>query len=680
MKYESLKNSDLKNITISVQNMGVNLSDNNGNFAENNLKFCKNIWNKNGILETRPGLSCEESNIIGKAILKENVNYESRFTDAEIYIDGKYHKITVSNVFYSNSAFFAYVSLVDEDRNITDIGALHFARTDTDTFYVPENITFYVGKSENGGIFALITLVNMVDFKSRNYHVFEINKDFTAWNKVMNYYVPTVYINGRGDSFDLAKKAGVEIEASPKALEALNMLDGRFYAYYSSDGYSSSFRLPFSKLSEEAIRCRLYLGGGGYAEWCVLSDSTSDTLKLHDVDITLVLDREKGIITFYSDGSEFAIPQMLGYKENNIRVFAKKDIPEAFERVVSCKQNCTVNSKNVFSGGIGGSEVYFSNYDNPLYFPMVSGNLIGLPSNEVVALIPFGDRVVAFKNDEIHSLQIEDSKPINSTNLLIDNPAIFHTESGLKIKTVSDNLGCAFKSTIAKIGERLIWVSGEGDVCSYTNGNITVISNPIKAYLTALLKENSLLPVAVSFGDYYMLCCGSKAVLAKWNAKSDFSWFIWELPEDCNICGAFSYKGNPTFLCTDNSNSVYCIADLKGYKDNLIHHENEEIKVSYHNINSQIETKKYRLSPLGKAVKVSKIYLDLKSQGNTEIKVLGEENLSLFRLSETDVCAKSPKTVKLVPNLKCRRGISLSIESRKPIKLGPVEIYFSTIN
>lgn len=681
MKYVSPKNDELKCFNLPVLDKGVNLYDGNDKISDDNMKFCKNVWYKNGILKTRPALFGDTQNIIGKNLLTDGVNFEWRLTETEVFYNGQNHRIAFAQTFYSNSACFVYAFLIDQEGNATNIGNMQFIRTDANTFYIPENITFYVAEKVNGGgIFALITLVNMVDFESRLYHIYEISEDFKAWNKSYNFYVPTVYINGRGNCYHLAKQAGVAVDATPKELETLNMLDGRFYAYYSSDGYSTSFRLPFSKLSGETVFCRIYTNADSYIEWFIDSDTSTKTVNYIDTDITIKLDRERGIVSFYSGGYEFAIPQMTDYKENNIRFFAKKDIPEALSQIVSCRHTCPSNSKNLFSGGICGSEIYYSSFSNPLYFPMVWGNQIGSPANDVTGLTPLGNKVLAFKEDEIHSVELENSKPLNSTNLLLDNSNIFHKVSEFKIKVVSDNVGTENKSTISKIGKHLLWQNKSGDICALSNNNITTISGEIKPYLEELLSDSSTSPHATSFGNYYLLCKGSKAIIANLQSKTDYSWFIWEFPNECEICGAFSYKGKPFLLCTNRAKNLCYLSLLKGEKDIILNYENENPTHKEFNIETIVETKKYPLSPMGKRVKISKIYLDLAALGNTEINVIGNDGVSRFSLCETDICKKMPKTIKLSPNFKSTGGISLLLKSHKPFKLGKAQIYFNQMN
>lgn len=664
MRYDTLETTREKSLQFNLMDKGID--------------FGKNVWRKNGVLKVRPAIFSEVKNIIGKNISRSAEINDLKITDTSVFVDGKHHKIATVRVFDSNSACFVYVFLVDENQNVSDIGNMLFLRTNDDTFFIPENITFYVGEStDGGGIFALVTLVNMMDFSSREYHIYEINKDFTAWSKNYNYYVPTVYINGRGNYYELAKQLDIASEAVPKELETLNMLDGRFYAYYSSDSYSTSFKLPFSQLSDEPVMCRIYINSQSYKEWCIMPTTNSESLDFFGTSVVLKLDRENGVITFYSENSEYAVPQMSGYRENNIRIFAKKEITSAFNRVVSCKHSAVLNSNIVFSGGIKGSEIYYTKYENPLYFPLVLDNQVGSPTSSITALTTLGNSVIAFKDSEMYLLEPPDTKPVNTTNLLTDNPAIFYTDKAFKIKNISDTVGCANKYSIAKLGGRLIWQTSGGNICAFSGNSVYCICDEVKSYIES---QNFSDVCATAFEKYYIMCNDSKAVVLDLTDEKKVLWYAWEFPEICNIGGVFSYNNKPVFLCADREKAVCYIAGFAGERDLVLKYEKGEIKEKNFEIETEIKSSEYKICELGKAVKINKIFLDMLMKSDAEIKVTSRENFCDFKLSKTDFSTKNSKIAKIEPNLKSDGSVWFTVKSEKPIELCEVAIYFTNIN
>ncbi len=683
MKYTALKNGTQKNFTIPVLNGGVNFSENSDEISSNEIAYCKNIWNKSGRLETRPALRAKIENVIGKNIVDEGLCYDCFLQDNKIFLEGKYYSIATAEVFLSDSAYFVYVFLIDEDGAITEIGNIPFFRVEGNTFFIPENITFYSGeKQDGGGIFGLVTLVNMIGFEEKYYEIYEIESSFDGWKPNKKYYVPTVYINGRGNNYELAKQLDIAYTGAPKELEPLNLLDGSFYAYYSSDGYSTSFRLPFSNISDENVICRIYVSSLDYIEWCILSDSNSEKLDFYGKSVTLKLDREKGIISFYCDNQPFAIPQMEAYKENNVRILAKKDIPNAFERIISCKHSAVAGSKNVFSGGLAPSEIYFSRYNNPLYFPMVAENCIGTPTNEITAITHFKNNVIVFKNTEIYTVEITDTLPINMTNLLADNPNIFYEEAKIKIRAVNNTTGCANKHTIANINGCLIWQNAIGDICSLSDNKMQLLSNPIKPYLDKQNMSDNIVTCAAIYKNCYILCSGSNAVIMEFKdgeVKNVNSWYIWEFPKNSIIIGAYYYKDKPVFICTSGDRDIYFTATLGDGKDSVFAYKNGITKEDV-NIESIIETKEYCFKEIRKSVKLTSACIEIEPSGNTDIKFISTDSCCDFRLTKTDTCHKGKKWVKFITNLKCQDFIKIEIKSKEKLKLGRSELYYTETN
>ena len=674
MKYNKLKATDEKNITLPVLDKGVNFSQNKFALSDAHLAAAKNVWQRDGLLTNRLGLCADIQNLIGSEMPYGAENFEYRLTLTEVHIEGQYFRIATATACVTESNYFVYVYLVAEDGSVRNIGNMHFGRTSGSVFFVPENITFYAGKAQNGaGIFALVTLVNMIGFTERSYSIYEITADLTAWENVYDYYIPTVYINGRGNGYELAHQLDIAFTGVPKELEALNMLNGRFYAYYSSDSYSSSFRLPFSQLSEETLFCRVYTASQSYTEWCIYGGVNSDTVSFLGSQVRLQVDREKGVITFYVGSSEFAVPQMSGYKENNIRIFAKKDIQNSFKRVVSCKYSTSLSSKTVFSGGNEGSELYFARYDNPLYFPYIMGNQAGSPSSSITALTAFQNKVIAFKENEMYTVEISDETALNTTNMLIDNPATFYTKAKFKIKSISGTVGCKNESSVTMLNGSIIWQSSSGDICSFSGGDITVLSDNISQILKEL---DHITGIAVAFREYYLLCLGTKAFIMEFTSSKTNVWYIWEFPKECEIIGGFNHNGGIVLVCRSNQYDICCTADFYGDTDIIPTKSGGEISSVQMPIEIAFKTKNYSLTELGKAVKMTRAYLRLYTKEHTKIKLASKNTFCNFELLETaDV-----ETVKLRANLKCSEFVNFELKTANSFKLGEAEMYFTKIN
>ena len=254
MKYNSLIKSHTKSLRVKSLDGGINKQEPPLYIKDNQLSDCKNVWFKDGNLQTRKGLTCETD----KAILTSIGGYygenQYKIHKTSICIEGETVRIATAEACSDDYLYLCNVFLISERGDYKSIGKLSFFRTTSDIFYTPVNIIFYGGKPQSGGgIFAMVTLQNGYDEEDRYYNLYEINEDFTEWNKIYDFYIPTLYINGRGNKYSLAKANNTACLLSPKILESPNMLNGRFHSYFTSDGYSNSFRLPFSNLSSENI-------------------------------------------------------------------------------------------------------------------------------------------------------------------------------------------------------------------------------------------------------------------------------------------------------------------------------------------------------------------------------------------------------------------------------------------
>ena len=417
MKYSCLKLQKGKVLNIPDFNKGIDRSG--GSNEKGSLYLSNNVWVKNGNVVTRPKFSTKDENIIITQLEGGVGRHNFEFTDSIYYHEGEFKRIIYEKFYYDMSGYAVCVYLLNVEGNITNLGYMYFGRLNDTVFFTPENITFYVGKPQNGGgIFALVSLVNEIDYKSREYEIYEINSALDEWERVTNYYIPTVYIYGRGNAYEMASQAiNATLSGNPIELETPNLLNGSFYAYFSSDGYSHSFRLPYSNLAKKAVVCRIHESPQKYTEWIISAEEEKDTQTFFGTSVTANVDRTKGIINFTVEAGFYPIPAIDLYCENNIRFMASLDIPNGKEEVISSTCAVNIGSRIVFSGGIAKNKLFYTKYDNPLYFPRNTGDDIGFSDSEVISLLTAGDRIIAFKNAEVYSITVKNGKSINNTAL-----------------------------------------------------------------------------------------------------------------------------------------------------------------------------------------------------------------------------------------------------------------------
>ena len=678
MKYNSLKSQTVKVFDLPICKRGIDFTGFVQNTNDEYLSNGKNIWFNKGKITNRPGLKIDSENIITSNIINEALRCDYELTDTTFYHENKLYKIAFSNVDYDSSSYFISVFLVSEEGTVKNLGYIHFGRTNDSTFYIPHKCLFYVGKPVNGGgIFALISLHNIYDDTQITEKIYEIDSNYAGWSLNFNYYIPTVFINGRGDSYGLAKEVGVNFSGEPTALQPLNVLCGSFYAYYTSDGYSSSFRLPFLNLADESVVCRIYYTMSEFAEWVVYAGQNSAESTLQGIALKMTIDRKKGIVNFTSKESNFAIPHMTKYGENNIRFLAKKEIENGFKEVVSADCCTVAGTRVLFSSG---NKIYSASYENPLYFPQNFNNDVGSPDTSVTALTAVDDVVLAFKENSLYSIELTEGKPINKITLLADNDMIFNNADTYKIKCVTKTVGCANKKTAKSVNGNMIWQAKNGQIFLYKNNNVRRISEKIDSFFDSF-KDN--LGKAVSGGteDFYILCMENKAVIMSYDQKLDsnnIAWYIWEFPQDINVKGVVTAQNSFLFLCSNNK-SVGFIANLNSKKDSIVTGMRGNVAIETQNISANLKTKSFTLGNSGDKKRVSRVYLQLEAEGSAKISVGNDAVCSEFQLNTAD-CFFRNKCVKLITNLNNINDVSIELSTEHNFSLGKGEIYFSKIN
>lgn len=668
MKYTSLKQRDIKIKHIDVPKNGIDISKLPYDIEEDSLKYAKNIIYKNGMLMTRKGLSTKTDSILDTSICDGAEEYRYYTTETTVNISGEALRIAIVKVKYDNSHYFVLVYGIGESEKKVALGYLHFGRVDDATFYCPENVVFYSGKPQNGGgIFALVTLKNQGTDDQTDYAIYEMGSDYGEWQQNINYYIPTVYINGRGNAYESLNRS---FSNEPLKPENRNLLDGSFYAYYSSDGYSSNFRLPFTNIDNSSIICRIYYSFDQYTEWRIAANETSDKQTFYGAEITANADRQKGIIYFTGASGEYSVPLMSTYSENNIRILAKKAIKNGFEAVVSSKCVSAYGERLLFSGGEEKNRLYYADYNTPLYFPQVFDNEIGFPDEAVTGLSIFDSRIIAFKAYRMYEISIESGGNFNTTALLADNGSIFKKIDTFSIKTISNSVGCSISDTVAVCGEKLIWLGTNGKLYSLSksSNSAKIISQKADNLLNELISQDDIFGVGI--GENYILCSVSKAIIINF----DSGCYYWEFPQDFKIMGLVAFGQSVSFLyCYKQSECCY-IAGLSGENDIMISGKGSTQNVERIPIESKFTLKSFDFNTIAQKKCVKSIDLRLYCKGKCRITVGDGHILGVFSLEQN---IPFDDTVRLITDLTGVKHIEIDISSKKGISFGGADIYYT---
>ncbi len=648
MKYKSLDRANQKELIIDSFEGGLNTSLPPNCIENNELSEVLNMWYQDGFLQKRPGLTPDISSLIWQENVGEfdTVNYKA--FPQPIFYEGKEYRIFTA--IHSDIMSFERhnVFLISPTCEIINMGALHFGRISSTIFYLPESVNFFSGKSGDGiGIYAFVTLYNSNGSGEKEYHIYEASGEERNWVITTDYYMPTVYVNGRGDSYEMSKMASGTISSrAPFEPESVNMINGGFRAYFSSDGFSSVFRLPVMGIDPDAeITCRVYHAPDVSAFWHIAPGESEAVCKQYDNPITLTVDRIKGVLKFTNAGVSHSVPYVNSYRDNNICVTSYVKNLNKFEDIVSCTQMTKNGEHLLFSGGSDTGRVYCSRNDKPLYFPSKSSIYVGDCNEQVCALSNFKGETLCFKENRIYKLNIKSGSKLES--LLTDIISDYFEPSSLSFDCISDSIGSRYPNTVCNCHGSLIFLSTDGIVYktnSLNRENLKEISFKIKDKLSTAFSEFTPTYTdifAASVDGNYMLFLGNKVFVLNCSVKGvrypssafklrneNCGWFYFEFPEEIFISHAFFDGKDIFFIGGDKKNC--CIYKFCGEYD-LLYTGEENTKFP---INCTASTKLYSLGNILSKKFIERI--EIVALGEMSIKYLAPLPIAEYKLISED--------------------------------------------
>jgi len=662
MKFNIGPMTKIKRFHIDRLNGGIDLSqESSGEITA--LRDCKNVWLKDGLLKNRPGISTDVYKII------DNLDYDGyahSFDNPhmEVILNEEANKIITEEIELDESHTVCITHFIRNDATESSRAVMSFSRADDSAFYKPVKMVFFKGKPQKGcGLFALVKLVNIENYTQKDAYIYELSEDFSLWERIVSTYIPTVYANGRGNMYEISAASNQAFKGTPTRLEKLNLLNGRFHAYYSSDGHSSTFRLPYSNIAAESVECKFYYSLKNYVEWKIPANLSSAVAKIDSVEVTMHIDRPKGICYFTVEAGDYEIPLISHQNENNIRITATKHSDYDLLDISDSCCAASVNSKIL----LGCNNLIFeADYYNPLYFPADSVIALGESDTPVTALgIRNGD-IIAFKNQETHLITIKEGKAINTTSLLADNDSVFTESDTLTSDCISREIGCLDKNSLVLRGNQLFWRGADGHIYMLdSNKTITGLSEKIGGLVSNVLNpENKTF--AANHGEYTVFAANHSALVLNYKDKNPL-WYYWEFPEDLYFAGAFTTNGEIRFICKSTENQLCYVAALEGTTDTLLRY-NEDYDTYSLPVNWEIRTSKIILGCENKLKKVASLLLNLDTQ-RAKISINDRLISRITRKSDG-------KIIKLITDICGIKAMDILIEGEAELALGSIDINY----
>ncbi len=628
------------------------------------LEFSKNLIFKDGFLQARKGTVTHTDRLLNDSAYREGNSFKYKPLSLTLFTENDTKSLVAEEIDYDSTVFIVLVHILNGDGTPYTSVPISFQRIDSATFYIPQGYVFFKGAPQNGcGVYGLFALVNSENSEETEERIYELSADFDGWLLCSQTYVPTVYINGQGNKYDTAVQTNQIYTENPKYLEKLNILNGQFYAYFSSDGRSSSFRLPFADLDDRDVDCRLYCTVSDYIDWQIPKGQTTATATVYSVEVTMNVDRQSGIVYFTVPSGEYEVPLFTDRNENNLRFFAGKSTKWKLRDLALSVCNESANDRIYLCKG---NSVFVANYSNPLYFPLDSALSLGEEDRRITAIKSFKNRPAVFTREDTYLLTLKKGKALNSTSLLADNDRIFYSCDSLEPEILSDTVGCNQGESVISTNNALYW-QGTDQSFYRLGSTVTCISADFSDYIKALFSNDGQV-FGINADGLQLFIKGSCAVGVNYEDGKTPIWYYFEYPEEIRFTGVL---GSQMLLCESPQFGLCFTADISGESDSCLTGEYYSVSVSELPIKSSLKTKALAFGCANTFKTVDEILMNL-SCG--ECKIYLNDRLGA-ELSPID----SLSFVRLTPGLCAVNGLHIGLESEGAIRLGSVDINYTLL-
>lgn len=694
MKFASIKSDGTKRYTAKVLEGGI--LPENGQYEHVGLAECKNMWLKDGLLQTRPGISATAASAIRDAEAEEYTLDGQMYyvSDGTFNIKGKECKILCTGACIDDSIYKTNIYFAATDGSVTYGGYIISARASSEVFYRPVGYAFFKENASSGeGIYGVLAIKDIYGTEDAEHIIYKYNPQNGEWQRMMSsYYIPTVCINGRGNNYVITEGTPEAYTEEPMNLESVNVISNTVMAYYSSDGRSSTFRLPSAELVSGNLKCRIYREPSEYTEWSMESSKTSCTAAFFNTNITMTADKVNGIVKFTDKDGEYPIPMMENYRANNIVFYCINGDKSGERNIITCKNFVTCNSVLYVSGGENSGTVYTASADNTLYFPKDSACEVGDRDDPVKALAVMNGKTVAFKNHEIYALTYKDNGNFDVLSPMSVSGKVYKKADSVSAALIRDDVGCMSQKTVVSYNGGLVWLGTDRKFYAMDGFSAASVKNfdcTLCDRLNSETDENIEKAFALIFEGYYILfvenrayVCNISKIFNNSSGKNGVEWYMWEFPDEICFVGGDCSDSKAMLICADKATDTCYIATLSGNSDIRISVERnkksdnfgEASEVSV-GIGAEFKTRPSNLSEPYSKKSIERINLFAFSQNALDVKITADGETRNFRLDPKYTGVRSAE-YELKPAVWSTERVSLGAKGSAPFSMGSVCVHY----
>ena len=589
MRYPALGKLPSRAVSIPALSGGVNLNDAVNLVDDNQMTECKNVWYKDGLLQTRPGIRHLKVFDEEETLINEELEIYS--TDVVGFLDGRKYSVVIKKKKETSLSIDGTYETVITDAEIIVLGENGKEFSVAFDSYVEDFSLVFWGKPVlNNGI-GLFILQTYKPFDLRLSQLIEVCKSGNSYScqtfTPFDYYSPHILINGKGDSYS-SLPTDITTNYAPASMFEGHSLFYEAIEKYSfvTDGKSTTFTIP-TDLYMSMVRISYIdpnTGKEHSTNWLNKVNETGDISEnLGTTGYLVKTNGKSNVFEIKKSGENEALPSSLGKIANNLTFLVQYHYfptvnqgDSNYEKQSSwIKQNRSesnfvgMDSACWFGGsasGIGGgtrlfltgseenkSLLLWSDLNNPTYFPENNYAYIGSSSQRITALAKQDDMLVIFKENELFYTTYVEGRTFTAEDVISGKVVDITTLSAIfPVIQIHSEIGCDLPNTIQLCGDRLVWACKDKHVYTlksanqYSVTNISKISAMVDKKLAEVSDEDINLGVACIYDGNYLLKFGNLVFVLNYDyyyfdslpSYSDSKrtqrrliWYCWEFPK-----------------------------------------------------------------------------------------------------------------------------------------------------
>ncbi len=586
-----ISNTPFHKLTIPELSGGVNLRDGVSLIQDNQLTDCKNVWYKDGMLRTRPGVRFYNSN--PDIVFERNILADVPLK--HVYADPKNYRVIGGVTYFlvclqsRSSLSFRYYRADGKVEEDSGLPYLEVGEIVTDEL-PPSDFTCNIFQ-HGTDIYCFCS--DYYEGQAVPYYIYKISELGTdaakaAWkvnrvgvDKDAMPYAPLVYIGGYSNMFP------DKLLSELNAIEGYNLLGDMYRIKYSTawedvDGngehrYENAWYYLPQKI-EKADKNQTIT-----AEWVDISGVSHKHVvilepnKTTGTEDTNVVPEDKLFIDV-GINKQGSYVRIMDYETKEVKSFYRNEHVRNNLTITAPSPNSRENYEKVLNmtfnewygggaeglnGGIqlfmGGNKgekslVCWSDVNKPLYFSENCYAYVGDSSQKVTAFGKQGEALVIFKEREIYATQYTSLNTSMEAKDVINQSVVDVTANEVTFPMVQVHgfIGCDCPKTVQLCRNRLVWAHSDGKAYTLASANqynersVFEVSDMVGKRLKAHSTDELHGALSADWEGHYVLVVGDRLYLMDYNsygysniasytknedAQVKVPWWIWHMPE-----------------------------------------------------------------------------------------------------------------------------------------------------